>query len=325
MNILYTINDAFVPQVAAGITSVCENNKEIDSIVFYIIGQGISEDNQNRLNELVSKYNRGLEIIEIDELDNYIDFEFDTSGWNSIVLARLLIGKLLPEDVNRILYLDGDTIVLDKLDKLWNRDLRGKTLAMCSEPTFNRKRRQNLGLDNYYYHNAGVFLADLKRWREIDAQKIILEYYKENDGKLFANDQDAINASMKDEIVELLPKYNFSNIYTTYPYSFMKKLAYPKKYISNDLYMESVNNPVIIHYLGEERPWRKGNRHKFKDDYTRYLGMTFWKDTPEENGWQFYFILWYMFNFIMKPFPYLRYQMIDRMIPIFLKIKSKKK
>ena len=28
MNILYTLNDKFVPQVGAGICSICENNKQ---------------------------------------------------------------------------------------------------------------------------------------------------------------------------------------------------------------------------------------------------------------------------------------------------------
>ena len=35
MNILYTFNDKFVPQVAAAITSVCENNKNVFEIHFY--------------------------------------------------------------------------------------------------------------------------------------------------------------------------------------------------------------------------------------------------------------------------------------------------
>ena len=29
----------------------------------------------------------------------------------------------------------------------------------------------------------------------------------------------------------------------------------------------AIKNPAIIHYLGEERPWRKGNKHKFKIQY----------------------------------------------------------
>ena len=45
MNILYTLNDKFVPQVAGGICSICENNKDVDDINFYLISNGISEKN----------------------------------------------------------------------------------------------------------------------------------------------------------------------------------------------------------------------------------------------------------------------------------------
>ena len=325
MNILYTINDGFVPQAAAGITSICENNKSAKEITFYIIGQQVSEDNKNELDKLAKSYGRKFVLIELDDLSKYIDFEFDTTGWNPIVLARLLMGQLLPKDVDRVLYLDGDTIVLEDLSKLWNRNLHGKVLGMVAEPTVNRKRKDALGLHDYYYHNAGVLLVDLKRWREKHIEKVVLEYYKENDGKLFANDQDAINASLKDEIVELLPKYNFSNIYTTYPYWFIKMLVKPRKYISRKLYEESMCYPAIIHYLGEERPWRKGNTHMFKDEYKKYLKMTKWADTPDEEGWTLYFVAWRIFNTVMKPFPMVRYWIIDALIPVVLKMRAKKR
>ena len=41
MNILYTLNDKFVPQVAGGICSICENNKDVDDINFYLISSVI--------------------------------------------------------------------------------------------------------------------------------------------------------------------------------------------------------------------------------------------------------------------------------------------
>ena len=49
MNILYILDDNFVPQVAAGICSVCENNKEEQDICFYIISLHISEKNQKSM------------------------------------------------------------------------------------------------------------------------------------------------------------------------------------------------------------------------------------------------------------------------------------
>jgi len=81
---------------------------------------------------------------------------------------------------------------------------------------------------------------------------------------------------------------------------------------------------IGIHYLGEERPWRKGTTHKYKKDYFKYLNKTEWKNTELETGWELYFVLYKMFLVILKPFPYIRYKIIDFLIPLFMKIRAKK-
>ena len=324
MNIIYTSNDKFVPQVGAGICSVCENNKDFVEINFYIVSYGIKSKNKKELEKLTKKYNRNIVIIELNSLEKYFDFDFDTTGWNPIVLARLLIDKLLPQEVDRVLYLDGDTIVRGNLKEFWNTDLVNKTIGMSIEPTIDKNRIKVLDMEGYPYCNAGVLLINLKRWRKIKAGEIIISYYKNHNGKLFANDQDAINGSMKKEIKIVSPKYNYYNIFDQYSYSFMCKLMKPLDYISRDIYMEARKNPVIIHYLGKERPWRKGNTHKYRNDYHKYLDMTVWKDTEAEDGWQLYFICWKIFNIVTKPLPKLRYNIINSLIPKFMKYRANK-
>lgn len=324
MNILYTVNNKFVPQIGAGICSVCENNREEDKIHFYVFSLGITEHNKEKLNQLVGDYGRKISIIEIEDMQNYLDFEFDTLGWNPVILARLFMSKILPEDLEKILYLDGDTIVCGSLRGLWNYNLQNKTLGMSVEPTVDRQRKNELGLRDYYYHNSGVLMVDLARWRQIGAEKKIIDFYKEKNGKLFAADQDAINGALKDEICQIPPKYNFCNIYYQYPYKFLCKLMNPLSYFSESVFRDSVENPVIIHYLGEERPWRRGNAHRYKSDYNRYLSMTVWRGTPQEEGWEFYFLCWKIFNFLTKPFPQLRYSLINYLIPYFMDFRARK-
>lgn len=324
MNILYTLNDKFVPQVAAGICSVCENNKDIDEINFYLISKEITDENKKKLVEFGKQYNRNVIIKELGNIKQYFDFEFDTTGWNSIVLARLILDKFLPEKMEKVLYLDGDTIVRGSLKELWNTDIEDYVIGASIEPTVDKDRKKNLGLELKPYYNAGVLLVNLKKWKQINAGKIILDYYKKNNGKLFANDQDAINGSLSDNILTILPKYNFYNIFYQYPYNFLKKLMKPVEYIDKDDFEKCVENPIIIHYLGEERPWRTGNNHKYKDDYLKYLNKTPWKNQGMESGWRLYFICWDIFNFISRPFPLIRYKIINSLIPTFMKIRSKK-
>ncbi|HGA1235869.1 TPA: glycosyltransferase family 8 protein, partial [Streptococcus suis] len=200
MNILFTLNDAFVPQVAACMGSIMRTLNEEDTCHFYLFSDGISQQNKEKLNQFVTDGGNKLTIVELENLESYFDFEVDTNGWASVVLARLLVDKLLPEEVDRIIYLDGDTLVLENIRELWEVDLEGKVLGMCPEPTASSERREGLNLGTYTYHNAGVLLINLKRWRSKSIGTIIFDYYKEKNGELFANDQDALNGALKEEI-----------------------------------------------------------------------------------------------------------------------------
>ena len=114
MNILYIFDNNFVPQAAASICSLLENNRFAENITIYIMSLHVSEDSEKKLEAFIGNYAdeghvRHTVFIEIDDIPSYFDFEIDTAGWNDIVLARLLLDRFLPEEVERIIYLDADT------------------------------------------------------------------------------------------------------------------------------------------------------------------------------------------------------------------------
>ncbi|HEM3213897.1 MULTISPECIES: glycosyltransferase family 8 protein [Streptococcus] len=324
MNIVYTLNDVFVPQVATSMCSILENSSMPKQAHFYLLSEGISSVNQKKLLEFVEKYGASISFIELEKLENYFEFSFDTNGWSSIVLARLLIDKLLPEEVERIIYLDGDTLVLGDLFQLWEEELGGKLIGMSPEPTVDSNRRADLDLGSHSYHNAGVMLIDLRGWRDNNIGSKILSYYQNKNGQLFANDQDAINGGVKEYIKTLSIAYNYFNIYDTYPYKTLEKLSSPANFIDKESYNLAKAKPVVIHYLGEERPWRRWNTHKYRNEYHFYLEKTPWNGTPMEEGWFIYFQCFKLFNLVMKPFPMLRYRIINSLIPAFMKFRKMK-
>ena len=324
MNLFYTINDAFAPQLGAAICSVCENNKCSDEIRFFIGALNIKEENQALLRTIVDRYNREITFFPIDNLKDRLGFDFDTGGWNEVILARLLVGSLLPPDVERVIYLDGDTIVIGDLQALWETDMGGKPLGASIEPTANHARKASLGLSELPYFNSGVLLIDLKVWRQQNTAETIFKFYQKAGANLFAADQDAINGALAGNIFVLSPKYNYYNIFWYYPYKTLVKIEKPAPYISEDVFLSASSDPRIIHYLGEDRPWRKGNTHRYSAEYQRYLQMTPWKDTPMEEGWELYFKLYKAFWMVLKPFPMLQYHMIDKLIPLVMKHRKRK-
>ena len=238
MNLLYTTDMNFLPQTAASIASVCENNRRERAITFYVFCLHVPASGQQKLAEMVKAYEteekrcsddpsgsqekkktgtdrklvlRQVVFTDLKEIGQYFDFEVDTAGWNPIVLARLLPDRLLPEDLHRVIYLDGDTIVRRSLRALWKIDMKGCPVGAAPEPTCSLKRKAALGLAGRPYCNAGVLLIDLDAWREQETGKQILEYYRKNGGHLFANDQDAINGSLRDSLYILSGTWNYHN------------------------------------------------------------------------------------------------------------------
>ena len=325
MNILYTSDDNFIPQIASSITSVCENNRKVHDITFYLFSMKISRRNQKKLHELIHRYHRHLKVIELDNLASYFPFDIDTGGWNPIVLSRLLLDKILPKKVDRILYLDGDTITLRNLESLYDTNMGDKAVGACIESACPKFMKKPLGLTDTNYYNAGVLLINVKKWREQKIGEGIIRFYQAHNGKLFANDQDAINGYLKNQIFTLPPKYNYGTILDQYSYNFLKKLASPAPYYSKSDYEEAKNHPAIIHYAGENRPWRKYNTHKYSPNYKKYLKLTPWHDTPDEDGWRTYFTLLATFDTLTKPFSRLRYALVGYLYPRLMLYRSQKR
>ena len=325
LHILYSANENYVRHLAASLCSLCENNGEAEQICFHVISCGITEDSKAKITSLAASYGRTVAFYELGDVQDQISVKIDTRGFDTSILARLFIGSYLPKSVEKVLYLDCDTIVIDRITELFDIDLEGYVLAGVPEPVITKSRRPSLDMlpcDDYY--NSGVLLFNLKEWRACDGEGRVLEYFAKNSGRLIAGDQDAINACFRGKIKTIPPKYNYASYNIYYPYRLLKKLAGESAYVSEDTYKESKAHPAIIHYLGEERPWRQGNTHPYADRYQQYLAMTEWRDVPDEQGWKLYFFCFRIFNFVTRPFPMLRYKIIDSLIPAFMRHRAKK-
>ena len=82
------------------------------------------------------------------------------TGWP----YRLAAPLLLPERLDRILYLDVDTVVLNSLAPLYTSDFGGAAFMACSHTDrfLNKVNQARLGLeDGVPYLNSGVLMMDL--------------------------------------------------------------------------------------------------------------------------------------------------------------------
>lgn len=312
MNVVYVSNDNYARHLAVSMTSLFDRNRDVREITVYILSVGITSESQQKLQSIADGYGRSLEIIELNDIESRFDYDIDTRGFDISAMGRLFVGQLLPESVERILYLDCDTVVVQPLKKLWKLDLDGHVLAAVMEPTIYEAVKSEIGLgEQDPYFNSGVLLIDLKRWREDRVQEKLLDFYGEKNGSLFACDQDTINGALKGEILSMAPRYNFFTNYRYFSYKELTAHADTYKAVSKEMFEEAKRHPAIIHYMGDERPWIAGNRNHYRRAYEKYLALTPWAGTPRERGKELYMAAYHGMDYVTAVCPKIRW-MISR-------------
>ena len=122
--------------------------------------------------------------------------------------CRLFLDKLLPEEVEKVLYLDGDVLNIGSLKELWSLDM-GESSAAAVIDCLGEKYYELLGLGkNARYCNSGVILFDLDKWRKDCMGDKVRKYVHDNNGYVFFMEQTVFNAVMQGKIKILHPKYN---------------------------------------------------------------------------------------------------------------------
>ncbi|WP_394523326.1 glycosyltransferase family 8 protein [Lacrimispora sp. JR3] len=306
MNVVYASNDHYARHLGVSLYSLLEHNRESGELQVYILSMGLSGQTRERLSVIGKTFGRQITIIELGDLKERFSYEVNTGGFDLSILARLFVGEVLPDAAERVLYLDCDTVVLSSLKRLWETDLESYMLGAVMEPTIYPSMKEEIGLlpeDPYF--NSGVLLIDMKQWRLKNAQKLLLDFYCSKSGTLFAGDQDTINGALKGQIKMLSPRYNFFTNYRYFRYGHLVRLSPVYKNVSKASFQEAKRHPVIVHYMGDERPWKQGNFNHYRRAYDHYLARTPWAGTAKEKGSRLYMIAYHLMNygtFLCPPF-----------------------
>lgn len=313
MNILYASNDGFARHLGTSMCSLFDKNQEEKSITVYVLSLGLSEENCGKLQSIAEKYDRKLEILELGNIRERFHFDVDTGGYDISIMGRLFMGEMLPETVKRVLYLDCDTVIVRPLKKLWNEDLGDAVLGAVMEPTIYDAVKKSIGLserDGYY--NSGMLLVNLERWRDEHVQEKLMTFLEQKGGSLFASDQDLLNGALCGQIHTLMPEWNFFPNYRYFSYQTLIDHAPSYRAVSREAFLLAKKHPAIIHYMGDERPWIRGNLNHYRLAYERYLAKTPWAGTPKETGKELYMLMYHAMDYVTAVCPSIRWQISKR-------------
>lgn len=307
MNIAYIATDSYLSMLGISMFSLLENTKNISTLKIYILSPDLALQNKHSLIGLAQQYNRAILFCDISNFKQHFSFDFNTSGFNSIVLARLLLTKYLPEELSSILYLDCDVIISGSLDYLESVNLNNHAFAAVPELCMPPAQKKYIGLSpSDQYFNAGILLINLDYWRKYNLEKQFMDYYSSMNGQLLYSDQDILNHCCRGHILPLSHRYNLAPVLHYFPRYFIKKYQ-PAYYCKNrSEYLDILKHPSIIHFLGDERPWMRGNFNPYRKVYEYYKSLSPWKEEPLKQGRELYLFCYHILNCITFICPWFR-------------------
>ena len=294
MNILCSTDDNFAQHCAVLLISILKNNP--DNVSIYLFTEGLSDYNEKALKEIVKENGGDINIVLVDpELltDCPMPSDPHLSHISKATYYRLWVSKLLPNSIDKIIYLDCDIVVRHSLLELWETPLDNFALGavyQIGNSSINDIKRLGYPV-KYGYFNAGVLLLNLKYWRDNQIPEKLFEFLSKNKEVIHFHDQDVLNGVLFDKCIELPCKWNMLNIF------FLKRTLLindvDAEIIVNDYskYKEQmliyINDPIVIHFASKPKPWNLGSTHPYRSEYNYYLQFTPWYEYVLPKIWSF--------------------------------------
>lgn len=286
MNVVYYSSDFFSEMCGVAVQSLCESNQEEDTICVYIVEDHISEQNKSRLRSITDRFKRELVFIRMPSQEEVYPGVTVNLGRT---YARMALGEILPKNVDRVISLDSDTLVMDSLHKMYHTEFAdNEYVAGVYDCVGAAIQRRVLHVpDDLNYCNAGMFLIDLKKWREENVGQKLLNSVLENaDGKhiMYFLEQDLMNITFYGHLKVLGPRYNMLTSVYLFEYDEVLKMKHPVVYYDREQIEEAKRKPAILHattcfYVGK-RMWVENSDHPYARFYLQYRNKTPWKNAP---------------------------------------------
>lgn len=296
-HIVYASDDSFAEILGVSLVSLFENGRDMKEIHTYILDSNISPVNKRKLENVCTTYDRPSPVfIKARDITKELHMGVDIDRGSLAQYARLFIQSDLPDDLDRVLYLDCDTMLMKSVRELWNLDMQGKTIAALND-AFSRWYRKNIALkpDDIMF-NSGVMLVDLNRWKKNHVEQKLMKFISKKHGHIQQGDQGALNHVLSRDTFCFDPRFNAVTIF--FDFNYKEMLTYRKpvgEYYSKDQIEGAVENPNIVHFTTSflsKRPWMKGCKHKYCSEWIKYKNVSPWKDealrNDKRNHWKVY-------------------------------------
>lgn len=282
INVAYSCNEAYIHHTGISVLSLLENNKHIPHITIFIIQKEVKEESIKLLTQIVEQYGRQIRIISFDDL--CFDLKINSLGRHiETIYAKLFFTRI--KNIDKIIYLDSDTIINGSLTDLWRLNIDDYMVAGVETYTVDIKEKLGL-LPEDKFINDGMALLNLKKMRSNGIEQKFLDFISKHSGNPPLLSEGTINETCRGSILSIHPKYNLLSgliMYKDRRYYENKNLI---NYYSTEEIREAIENPIIIHFLSAfyNRPWDINCTHPLLERYLFYKSISPWKNVPLSNN-----------------------------------------
>lgn len=238
MNILISSDINYLDKYITMLHSLRRNTQE--TLRVYFLNYRVEEKDINNFKNILLHNDIFVEIIDVKSIEfgNYpIAHHLSIETY-----FRILAQFILPDTVDRVLWLDADIVVLKDISDFYYQDFNNKKYVVVEEKVNNteygRQIKRKLGLpDGYKYFNAGVMLMNLELLRQGESAESIMSKCEHLKNQVEWFDQDMLNIIYQNQLKYDDIKYNY-------------QLGHDRA-IPN----EQIKNISILHYNTKHKPW----------------------------------------------------------------------
>ncbi len=278
INIAVSSDRTFITCTCVTIASILHYHPH--DIHFFLLHEHLTATDWRPMEQTISRMGRNCTFTPVSVGEN--NWEGFPTGRNLPLATyyRLNLPALLPQ-IEKIIYLDGDIVMADDIQEVWEMNINSYSLAAISIQSVSSIYPELIGKNTF---NAGFLVMNMKRIRETGALERIHEIATNFKDKLNLFDQDILNLVFCDETLRLPVRWNLTT-------GALLRSDANYSTIPEEELCEAIRHPAVIHFTTSAKPWKlKAKiRHPFSSLYTFFAKLA---QTP----WSFRLVLFLKFT-----------------------------
>lgn len=258
-NIVFITDKGFYLPTVVAIKSFVETHKnKEDSYNVYCLYKGLEQTHKDTFLQMSTERIK-VKLIDADEIHGIQDVKRLKTHECSASPTALLKFELanIFEDLDQLLYMDGDIIVKDDISSLFDIDLKDNYVAAAYDTgiMYNKTVRAK-GIEDYF--NSGVMLLNLKKMREDNIREVLYNRkFASSDVSLM--DQNVFNEvfSGKARIIPLKFNCQYISLVRAKYFHNLQLEVINATYKENYRNWEDIEQEaIVVHYASFDKPWK---------------------------------------------------------------------